>query len=260
MRKILFLFAVLGIAAGGLVSSLQAAPTVRLFEISVVRFTERAPGQVWAERGLLRADTSFRITEESPVLTSVEVPRPALGRFLITSEVWGAYDRLGDEATANFLLLDQADSFVIGFKQYFQVAVSEDAFLSVGRLVNLSTRGRVAPGEPMIAGFVVDEAHRWLLIRAVGPTLAAHGVTSPLADPYLTIYKGNTGYHYNDDWNTRFDAADMAQAAALVGAFPLPAGSKDAALLVELPPGVYTAHVTTEGAAGTALVEVYSLP
>ncbi len=258
MRKILLLLVAIS-AVGGLVPGVQATPPqVRLFEISVVRFKERAPGEVWAERGLLRADSSFRITQESPVLTSVVIPPTALDKLLISVEAWLAYDRLGDDATANFVLLE--DAFMIGFKEYYHVTVSPDAFLSVGRLINISTLGRVAEGEPLIAGFVVDEAHRWLLIRAVGPTLAAHGVAAPLADPYLTIYKGNLAQYFNDDWSTRIDAPDTAQAAALTGAFPLPEGSKDAALIVELPPGIYTARVTTDGAPGTALVEVYSLP
>jgi hypothetical protein len=46
-----------------------------------------------------------------------------------------------------------------------------------------------------------------------------------------------------------------------VGAFPLPAGSKDAVLWLTLAPGAYTAQVQGVGAGtGVALVEIYQLP
>jgi len=46
-----------------------------------------------------------------------------------------------------------------------------------------------------------------------------------------------------------------------VGAFALPAGSKDAALLLDLPAGIYTAHVAgADGGTGVALLEIYRVP
>ncbi|HOY55594.1 MAG TPA: hypothetical protein PK879_12720, partial [Opitutaceae bacterium] len=62
----------------------------------------------------------------------------------------------------------------------------------------------------------------------------------------------------NDDWDGTPETAAVFQSAGM-GA--LTAGSKDAALLVTLEPGIYTAQV--EGAAGTtgvALVEIYEAP
>ena len=82
-----------------------------------------------------------------------------------------------------------------------------------------------------------------------------------MADPYVTLYKARMPIYYNGDWSTRPDAGEIADAAARAGAFPLAAGSKDAALLVELPPGVYSAHVEPEsGAPGAVMLEIYSLP
>jgi hypothetical protein len=53
----------------------------------------------------------------------------------------------------------------------------------------------------------------------------------------------------------------LAAIFAQTGAFPLPAGSKDAALVVTLSPGAYTAQVSgAAGTTGTALVEVYEVP
>jgi hypothetical protein len=46
-----------------------------------------------------------------------------------------------------------------------------------------------------------------------------------------------------------------------VSAFPLPATSKDSAIVVALPPGAYTAQVSSaSGSTGIALLEVYVLP
>ena len=52
-----------------------------------------------------------------------------------------------------------------------------------------------------------------------------------------------------------------AVAASEVGAFAFVRGSNDCALILNLPPGSYTAQVSSLGtAAGTALVEIYELP
>jgi hypothetical protein len=50
-------------------------------------------------------------------------------------------------------------------------------------------------------------------------------------------------------------------AASRAGAFPLPANSRDAALVIALAPGNYTVVITgVGGATGVALAEVYELP
>jgi hypothetical protein len=136
------------------------------------------------------------------------------------------------------------------------------------RLANISTRGHVgAGGDVLIPGFVIsNEGARTLLIRAVGPTLGAFGVGDALADPQLTLYRRerdgtDTAIFANNDWGTSPAADSLGEVAASVGAFPLPAGSKDATLLATLQPGAYTAHVSgVGGLTGTALVEIYVVP
>ena len=139
---------------------------------------------------------------------------------------------------------------------------------SSARLLNVSNRGFCGSGnEVLIAGFVVSaESAQTLLVRVVGPTLeTVGGLTGVLADPQLTIYRHENGTDTpllsNDDWGSGADAETTAAMSAQVGAFPLPAGSKDAAFVVTLPPGVYTAVASgVGGATGTALVEVYEAP
>lgn len=128
-----------------------------------------------------------------------------------------------------------------------------------GRLLNLSSRARSGTGtDAHIVGFVVEGARpRPMLIRAVGPTLATFGVTSASADPSLEVFSSSgVRVALNDNWS---DPA-TATAANRVGAFALPAGSKDAAVVLTLNPGSYTAHGAAAAGGGVTLVEVYELP
>lgn len=128
------------------------------------------------------------------------------------------------------------------------------------RLVNLSTRGEAGVGDDaLIAGFVVSgTAPRRILLRAVGPGLARFGVSSPLADPILTLFQGGTALATNDDWEISRSSAAIAATAQRIGAFALPPASLDAALLITLFPGTYTVVIAgADGGTGVALVEVY---
>jgi sugar lactone lactonase YvrE len=139
------------------------------------------------------------------------------------------------------------------------------------QLVNLSTRGFVDTGDGvLVAGFVVTgDAPKRVLVRGVGPALAGFGVTGALADSVLRVYNGTTLVAQNDDWSspqavsggaTPATGAEIAAAASGAGAFALPSGSKDAAIMVTLPPGAYSAVVSGGGGAtGAGLVEVYEL-
>ena len=131
--------------------------------------------------------------------------------------------------------------------------------------VNVSTRGPVGTGaNSLIAGFVINgTVSRRVLIRGVGPTLANFGLGNAglLADPQLELFDStNKSLRTNNDWATGDDAAVIAAAAVSAGAFPLSSGSKDAAMLIMLPPGAYTVHLTgVGGTTGIGLVEVYDV-
>ena len=59
---------------------------------------------------------------------------------------------------------------------------------------------------------------------------------------------------------SRFSPRRLAAAFSLVGAFPLSTVSPDAAVLLTVSPGSYTAQVSgLNGSSGTALVEVYEV-
>jgi hypothetical protein len=132
------------------------------------------------------------------------------------------------------------------------------------KLANISTRALTGPGENVLtAGVVVTgSAPKRVLIRAVGPTLAQFGLTGVLARPQLTlINSAGATVATNAGWSTSADAGAITEAAARSGAFTFPSASLDAALILNLAPGNYTAQVSGVGAtSGIALVEVYELP
>ncbi|MCX6953540.1 MAG: matrixin family metalloprotease [Verrucomicrobia bacterium] len=134
-----------------------------------------------------------------------------------------------------------------------------------GRLINLSSRAVVGKGANiLIPGLVLKGlTSRRLLIRAVGPGLADFGVAGTLVDPVMTVFRDGAEVAQNDNWGEQANAANVAlirTAMAAVGAFALKEGSRDAALLLDLPPGSYTVQVAgVRDATGVALVEVYEV-
>lgn len=132
------------------------------------------------------------------------------------------------------------------------------------RLVNLSARGWVgAGGLPLVAGLVVaGTAARSVLVRAVGPGLAGHGIEDGLRRPALQVFDSDqTILASNSAWEAEGNGDALRDAMARVGAFTLTRGSADACVALTLPPGAYTAQVSSlDGVAGRVLLEVYELP
>lgn len=130
-------------------------------------------------------------------------------------------------------------------------------------LSNLSTRAFAGTGsETLISGLVVGGTlPKRVLVRAAGPALAQFNLSGLLARPQLTLFSGSTAVFQNSSWSASPDAAAIAAAAVRVGAFAFPAGSQDAALIITLAPGAYTAQVAGLGeTTGLALLEIYELP
>ncbi|MFO1450091.1 MAG: glycoside hydrolase family 88 protein [Opitutaceae bacterium] len=134
-------------------------------------------------------------------------------------------------------------------------------FADPGRMINLSSRAWVGPGDQLlVSGLIVGGgSSRTVLLRALGPALAGFGVAGTLADPRLRLFRGPDLVAENDDW---LGDPSVSAAAQQAGAFAIsdPA-SRDAALLLTLPPGAYTAQVSgAAGATGTVLLEAYEVP
>jgi hypothetical protein len=123
-------------------------------------------------------------------------------------------------------------------------------------LLNISTRGVAGTGDDvMIGGFIVGgTAPARVIIRAIGPSLAAFGVTGVLPDPVLELHdKDGTLIDQNDNWQS-----DHAQ--EIIDTNIPPSDEHESAIVATLAAGAYTAIVHDAGTAeGVALVEVYAL-
>ena len=127
---------------------------------------------------------------------------------------------------------------------------------AVANPVNISTRGFVQTGDDvMIGGFIIGGTNtRHLAIRAIGPSLAAAGVTNPLLDPVLELHDQNGALmETNDNWKENQAEVEATGLA--------PGDDRESVIVTTLSPANYTAIVRgVNGTTGVALVEAYDIP
>lgn len=126
-------------------------------------------------------------------------------------------------------------------------------------LANVSNRGFAGSGEKaLIAGFIIAGGEpRNVVMRALGPSLAAAGVQQYATNPRIDIFdaSGNR-LTPNDDWKTDARANDLAQNYPSLA----PKNDKEAARLATLLPGNYTVQGTNvDGTDGVILLEAYDV-
>jgi hypothetical protein len=127
----------------------------------------------------------------------------------------------------------------------------------LAKLANISTRAFVSTGDNIvIAGFTLGNhsGAGEVVVRGLGPSLAAAGVANALADPMLELRDSNGALLVTDNnW-----ADNPGQAAELTSSGLAPTGNLESAIAASLPPGAYTALLSgMNGSAGIGLVEVY---
>ena len=129
-------------------------------------------------------------------------------------------------------------------------------FLPHAGLLNLSSRALVRTGDNVtIAGFIIGGSDaKQILVRGIGPSLAAKGVSGVLANPSLELFDaGGVSLMTNDNWQ-------QDQKAAIVATGLPPTDPKESALLATLDPGSYTVVLRGVGETqGVGLVELYDL-
>ena len=139
----------------------------------------------------------------------------------------------------------------VGLVELYDVAQDASA-----NAVNISTRGRVQTGDNvMIGGFIIGGAEsQRVIVRALGPSLSARGVTGALQNPTLELVdSAGAVLASNDNW--RSDQATEISASGLA-----PSNDAEAAIIRSLAPGNYTAVMRgASDSTGVGLVEVYRL-
>jgi Matrixin len=125
------------------------------------------------------------------------------------------------------------------------------------QIVEVSTRGSVGTGDNvMIGGFIIDgtTTTKKVIVRAIGPSLGASGISGALSNPLLQLYDSSGALlQTNDNWRD-------TQEQEIIDTTVPPTNNLESAIVADLAPGGYTAIVSgAAGGTGVALVEVYDL-
>jgi len=209
--------------------------------------------------GTVGTPFSYTITASgSPTsYTALNLP-PGLFLNPLTGEITGTPTR----ATTTYVTLGATNAAGTGTA----VLMIVTPLAASSRIVAFSARALSGQGDQtLIVGFAVSGDNKNLLVRAIGPGLAAYGIVNFLADPMLTLYGANNAViATNDNWQIDSSGHDqttlIAATAAQVGAFALQNGSKDSALLFTVSNGAHTTSLLRPNSTtGVALTEIYDL-
>ncbi len=142
--------------------------------------------------------------------------------------------------------------------EFFSATEPNDpaSVVHTSRQLNISTRETVGTGEDvLIGGFIINgTTPKKVILRALGPSLAASGLPDVLQDPILELHDGSGATIFtNDNWR------DTQEAEIIATTIP-PDDDREAAIVATLDPGPYSAIVQgKDNTTGTALVEAYDL-
>jgi uncharacterized protein YkwD len=125
------------------------------------------------------------------------------------------------------------------------------------KLANISTRGFVQPGNPLIGGMIVSgPGPQKVIVRAIGPSL--NNVSGKLNDPTLELRDSNGNIvRSNDNWRTGGQEQDI------IASTVAPTNDSEASVVETLAGNgsAYTAIVQgANNTSGIAVVEVFTLP
>ena len=110
----------------------------------------------------------------------------------------------------------------------------------------------------MIGGLIIGgNSPVHIVVRGIGPSLAASGITDSLQDPTLELRNADGVLLFsNDNWTD-----GSSQSAELTSLGLAPTNAKESAISVNLSAGLYTAIVHGKAdTTGVALVEIYQTP
>src|SRR5438270_11289444 len=190
---------------------------------------------------VVASNDDWRSTQEAQIAASGFAPRNNLESAIIATLPPGSYSAV---------VSGKNGGTGIGLVDVYEL----DATTSIFQ--DLSTRGFVGTGDNvLIGGLIIGNGEQPLIVvRAIGPTLGSFGITQPLQDPTLEVRDANGGLiSFENDWQ---DNTPTAVKAVLLQ----PQDSREAAVVLSLPAGNYTAIVRGKnGTTGVALVEAYRI-
>ena len=220
---------------------------LKLFMESAIATAKTISGITKAAPGVV-SSTTHGFTNNDIVLLEVQGMVELNGRlFKVVNVAADSFQLAGVDGTTGIALAEAYDA---------------DLADRTKRMVALSMRIHAGTDDNIIiTGFVLSgDAGKRVIIRGIGPAMA-DSVSGYLRDPELLLYRYNTQtltwalVGQNDNWG---GSADMAAAFAAVGLGALDSDSRDSALIVDLEPGIYTAHVrSANGETGIGLAEIY---
>jgi uncharacterized delta-60 repeat protein len=194
---------------------------------------------------LIAANDNWKSTQQAQIHATGLAPSNDFEAAILATLSPGAYTAFlqGKGGTAG-----------IGLAEIYDVDSGVNA-----QVTNVSARGFVGSGNDVLIGGIIigggpTGSVQRVLIRALGPSLSSAGVTSPLANPILSLRDTNGNViANNDNWQD-------SQQADIAATEKAPPNMKESAILALLAPGSYTAVVTGKnGATGVGLIEFYSL-
>jgi photosystem II stability/assembly factor-like uncharacterized protein len=187
---------------------------------------------------------NWRDTQEAEILATGLAPTNNLESAIVATLAPGNYTAIvkGKNNTSGVALVEVYD--------LDQAAPS--------KLANISTRALVSTGSNIvIAGFILGNggAADNVIVRGIGPSLAAVGVPTVLANPMLELRNSNGALlRADDNWQD-----DPVQAAIITAAGLAPTNNLESAIAETLSPGQYTALLAgVNNGTGIGLVEVYN--
>jgi hypothetical protein len=238
---------------GGFIISGTAAKKIIVRAIGPSLATFNVPGpladpvlELYDSSGLIARNDNWRQDQEAEIKNSGLAP---------TNDFEAAIVRTVPAGNYTAIVRGQNNGTGVALVEMFDLAQQADS-----RLGNVSTRGFVGTGDNvMIGGFIAGGGGggtTTVLIRALGPSLAAFGVSNPLGDPTFELYNANgTFIGGNNDWGPN-NSGDYEVRATGLG----PPYAVESAYLSDVAPGNYTVILRgRSNATGVGLLEIYNL-
>jgi hypothetical protein len=207
--------------------------------------------RVFDSSGQIATNDNWRSTQQAEISASGLAPGNDKEAAVIINLVNAA-------ANTNYTAILSGSNGGTGIGLIEVYDLDAESFADLG---NVATRGFVGSGaDVLIGGFVVQDDSftgqpQNILVRGIGPSLAASGVSNPLQDPVIDLHdsQGATIIS-NNDWGSSPDAAALATSGLA------PPNPKESAILRTLAPGSYTVVLSgVNNGTGVGNVEAYNL-